>query len=104
METNMTVTLFNAYVDPDQRLEVFHPTVLDVHYHEGRGSSLGSGGTVENAIDEFGTYEYDKKSIERGKEEPVKVDDHAMDAIRYLVMGMWKHLKHWLPEAEDEEE
>ena len=58
----------------------------------------------ENAIDEFGTYEYDKKSIERGKEEPVKVDDHAMDAIRYLVMGMWKHLKHWLPEAEDEEE
>ena len=58
----------------------------------------------ENAIDEFGTYEYDKKSIERGKEEPVKIDDHAMDAIRYLVMGMWKHLKHWLPEAEDEEE
>ena len=58
----------------------------------------------ENAIDEFGTYEYDKKSIERGKEEPVKIDDHAMDAIRYLVMGMWKHLKRWLPEAEDEEE
>ena len=56
----------------------------------------------ENAIDEFGTYEYDKKSIERGKEEPVKVDDHAMDAIRYLVMGFWKHVKHWLPADEED--
>lgn len=51
-----------------------------------------------NAIEEFGTYEYDKKSIERGKEQPVKVDDHAMDAIRYLVMGFWKYIKGYLPE------
>ena len=65
---------------------------------------ISRGPLQENAIDEFGTYEYDKKSIERGKEEPVKVDDHAMDAIRYAVMGMWKYLKRWLPEAEDEEE
>ena len=27
---------------------------------------------------EFGTYEYDKDSIEKGKEEPVKVDDHCV--------------------------
>lgn len=26
----------------------------------------------ENATDEFGTYEYDKKSIEKGNEVPVK--------------------------------
>ena len=51
----------------------------------------------EHAIDEFGTYEYDKKSIERGKEVPVKVDDHCMDAIRYLVMEVWPRLKQWLP-------
>lgn len=51
----------------------------------------------ENAIREFGVYEYDKKSIERGKEEPVKINDHAMDAIRYAVMGAWKWLKQWLP-------
>lgn len=51
----------------------------------------------ENADREFGTYEYDKKSIERGKEVPVKMDDHCMDAIRYAVMGAWSRIKHWLP-------
>lgn len=56
----------------------------------------------EYAVEEFGTYEYDKKSIERGKEVPVKVDDHCMDAIRYLVMGFWKKIKHWLPVKEYE--
>lgn len=60
--------------------------------------------TQKNAIDEFGTYEYDKDSIEKGKEEPVKMDDHCMDALRYLVMGMWTKIKHWLPESEKDEE
>lgn len=32
----------------------------------------------KNAVEEFGTYEYDKKSIERGKEVPVKMDDHCL--------------------------
>lgn len=49
------------------------------------------------AINEFQTYEYDKDSIEKGKEEPVKIGDHCMDAIRYLVMGTWTRLKYWLP-------
>lgn len=57
----------------------------------------------KNAIREFGTYEYDKRSIERGKEEPVKVDDHCMDGIRYAVMGAWRWLKYWLPKGEPEE-
>lgn len=58
----------------------------------------------EHAVDEFGLYEYDKKSIEKGKEVPVKDNDHCMDAIRYAVMGAWKRIKHWLPEdmADDE--
>ncbi|MCI9154966.1 PBSX family phage terminase large subunit [Lachnospiraceae bacterium] len=55
----------------------------------------------ERAIDEFGTYEYDKDSIEKGKEEPIKTGDHCMDAIRYLVMGEWSKIKHWLPVKED---
>ena len=50
-----------------------------------------------HAIDEFGSYEYDKDSIEKGKEEPVKLGDHCMDAIRYLVMGFWTKMKRWLP-------
>lgn len=58
----------------------------------------------ENAVREFGLYEYDKKSIERGHEEPVKQDDHGMDAIRYLVMGMWSKIKNYLPVRDKEEE
>lgn len=56
----------------------------------------------EKATEEFGTYEYDKKSIEKGKEVPVKEDDHCMDAIRYMVMGVWDRIKHWLPLDSDE--
>ena len=56
----------------------------------------------EKATEEFGTYEYDKKSIENGKEVPVKEDDHCMDAIRYMVMGVWDRIKHWLPLDSDE--
>lgn len=56
----------------------------------------------DNAIREFGVYEYDKKSIEKGKEVPVKESDHCMDAIRYAVMGAWSKVKHWLPKDTDE--
>ena len=58
----------------------------------------------ENAVREFGLYEYDKDSIDKGREVPAKVDDHCMDAIRYLVMGMWSKIKHHLPIKEKEEE
>ena len=54
----------------------------------------------ENLIREFGTYEYDPKSIESGREKPMKVDDHCCDAWRYLVMGMWSKIKYFLPEGE----
>lgn len=57
----------------------------------------------ENLIREFGTYEYDPKSIEAGKEKPMKVDDHCCDAWRYLVMGMWSKIKYFLPEGERDE-
>ena len=53
-----------------------------------------------NLIREFGTYEYDPKSIESGKERPLKEDDHCCDAWRYLVMGMWNKIKHFLPVGE----
>lgn len=58
----------------------------------------------KHAVDEFGLYEYDKKSIEKGKEVPIKENDHCMDAIRYAVMGAWKRIKHWLPVEENIED
>lgn len=53
-----------------------------------------------NLIREFGTYEYDPKTIEAGDEKPLKVDDHCCDAWRYLVMGMWSKIKYFLPAGE----
>ena len=53
-----------------------------------------------NLIRELGTYEYDPKSIEAGKEKPLKVDDHCCDAWRYLVMGLWNKIKYFLPIGE----
>ena len=47
--------------------------------------------------------QYDKKSIEAGKEVPVKTNDHCMDAMRYAVMGMWKYVRYFLPKAEQED-
>jgi phage terminase large subunit len=57
----------------------------------------------KNALREFGLYEYDKKSIERGLEKPVKTDDHCMDALRYMVMGLWSKVRHYLPVQEKED-
>lgn len=65
---------------------------------------LGISPVQGNLIRELGTYAYDPKSIERGKEEPVKVDDHCADALRYLVMGTWTKIKRWLPVGEQDDD
>lgn len=57
----------------------------------------------ENLIREMGTYAYDPKSIEGGREKPMKVDDHCCDALRYLAMGLWPKLRHFLPAGERED-
>ena len=59
--------------------------------------------TQENLIRELGVYAYDPKSIEKGKEEPIKIEDHCCDGLRYLIFGVWTKIKHWLPVQEDDE-
>ena len=51
-------------------------------------------------IREMGLYQYDEKSIQKGKEEPLKVNDHCEDALRYLTMGMWRLISYMLPMSE----
>ena len=51
-------------------------------------------------IHEMGLYQYDPKSIEKGKEEPVKTSDHCLDAFRYLCCGMWRLIVYMLPVSE----
>lgn len=51
----------------------------------------------KNLQEEMYLYQYDEKSIEAGKEVPVKTNDHACDAMRYLVMGWWRRIIAILP-------
>lgn len=55
----------------------------------------------KNLIKEMYQYEYDKDMLDKGKETPVKVNDHAQDALRYLIMGIWKMIKQLLPILKD---
>ena len=64
---------------------------------------LGISPKQGNLIRELGTYGYDRDSIEKGREEPVKSDDHCVDGLRYLVMGMWTKIKYWLPAGEQDD-
>lgn len=57
----------------------------------------------KHLINEMYLYEYDADLIEKGKEEPIKQNDHCQDALRYLVMGIWKYLKVLLPILKDME-
>lgn len=56
--------------------------------------------TQKMLIKEMGLYQYDIKSIESGKEVPIKTNDHCEDALRYLVMGMWNMILFMLPVTE----
>lgn len=50
-----------------------------------------------NFIREVGSYIWDPKKAERGLEEPVKKDDHTLDAIRYWIKTMFKMARLMAP-------
>lgn len=52
--------------------------------------------------EEIEQYSYDKDSIDKGIERPVKEFDHAVDATRYAIMGRWKDIRIMLPVTERE--
>ena len=45
--------------------------------------------SCKNLIREFFSYVWDEKAAAKGEDKPIKVDDHAMDALRYG----WQHTK-----------
>jgi len=51
----------------------------------------------KHLIKEMYMYEYDEDSLDKGKEVPIKQNDHCQDALRYLIMGIWKFIKILLP-------
>lgn len=58
----------------------------------------------EHLIQEMFMYSYDKDLLDKGKEVPVKQNDHCEDAFRYLIMGIWKFIKIILPMIEGDKD
>lgn len=49
----------------------------------------------KNTVSELSAYRWDPKYQEKGEDKPIKQNDHAMDALRYVVNGtriMWQRL------------
>ncbi len=56
----------------------------------------------KHLIEEMYQYEWDKDLADKGKEVPVKQNDHCQDGTRYLIMGFWKFIKQMLPMLGDD--
>lgn len=56
----------------------------------------------KHLIEERYMYKYDEDLLDKGKEVPVKQNDHCSDAERYTIMGLWRFLKNMLPILERE--
>lgn len=56
----------------------------------------------QHSKQEMYLYEWDEDALEKGKEIPVKTNDHCQDATRYLIMGIWKYIKQLLPMIGDD--
>lgn len=57
----------------------------------------------KHLIGERYQYKWNEDLLDKGREEPVKENDHCSDAERYAVMGVWKYIKQLLPFIDAEE-
>ena len=92
--------LTSVFIDPsaaamkeDLRRKGFHPIDAnnDVNYGIETISSMMKAGTLTvldkcpNLIREIESYVWNPKEAEKGYDEPLKKDDHAIDAFRYII-------------------
>lgn len=51
--------------------------------------------------EEMYVYSYNKDMLDKGKEVPIKENDHCSDAVRYFVMEIWHYIRQMLPNIND---
>ena len=47
-------------------------------------------------IEEIESYVWDVKQQERGEDKPLKRNDHAVDALRYVMIALGAIWRHWI--------
>lgn len=52
--------------------------------------------SCDATVDEMSGYSWDEKAQARGEDAPLKQDDHAPDAVRYLIRGIRPVWRSWL--------
>lgn len=57
----------------------------------------------KHLIEERYQYKWNEDLLDKGKEEPVKENDHCSDAERYTIMGIWDYIRQLLPFIDIEE-
>lgn len=57
----------------------------------------------KHLIEEKYQYKWNEDLLDKGKEEPVKENDHCCDAERYAIMGVWNYIRQLLPFIDLEE-
>lgn len=49
-----------------------------------------------NTLKELSSYVWDDKATEKGKDAPLKINDHAMDALRYFINTLFNPRRKWM--------
>jgi len=57
----------------------------------------------KHLIEERYQYKWNEDLLDKGKEEPVKENDHCSDGERYAIMGVWNYIRQLLPFIDVEE-
>ena len=55
------------------------------------GKNLVVHRSCKNLVDQMQAYQWDPKSITRGEDRPLKINDHAVDCCRYLCFSAFPH-------------
>ncbi len=69
-----------------------------------KNGTLKIGQECTNLIKEIQSYSWDTKSAQRGIEKPLKQNDHALDALRYICLSHLKKVDKETPSAKEWED
>lgn len=80
---NMDLPIIDAFNDMIPGIQIVNKFVY--------GKNLVIHRSCKNLIDQMQSYQWDPKSVIRGEDRPLKINDHAVDCVRYLCATAFKN-------------